>query len=192
MNFSVSKVVTFNFGQSWLYSGTFYCSFCGFYIIDVESCTKNLNSNKQTLGKKEIIVQASASYYNSSKNYGYNVVLIPILGNLVYYQYPFITTTYASIQQIATAYGCTINDIEELDQDQFNEWLYTHLLQHHIEMETSDATKINYTDGTYDIIRSVLTESQAKDYAYNQLLNTYGTFYKANEIDISGAYRKQI
>ena len=162
----------------------------GIYVVDVTKCTKNKNTTKENLGKYDAIIMANGINANQYGKYNKNGFFIPILGNLNIvndnnYSYYGNWTT-----GIPAVYGCTVNDIQEFTIQEFNDWLHQYLLQHHVEMEMSDATKINYSDGTYDIIRDVLTESQAKDYAYQQLLNTYGSFYKANEVEINQSLNK--
>jgi hypothetical protein len=92
----------------------------------------------------------------------------------------------------STLIGGNKEDWHFLDLVDFPTWCVEHLATYHNVPIYKDNTLISYTDGTYEVIDAVLTERQAKDHAYTNLLNTYGTFYKANEVDISGAYKKQI
>jgi hypothetical protein len=80
--------------------------------------------------------------------------------------------------------------LDMLRYDQVIDWIAGNIFTITAVPVYKDNTKINYTDGTYEVIDAVLTEQEAKDHAYKNLLNTYGTFYKATEVEINQSLNK--
>ena len=55
-----------------------------------------------------------------------------------------------------------------------------------------EATKLKYTDGTYNFIRGAADSERARKAAYNSLLKSYGTFYKGTEKELAECFANTI
>ena len=165
------------------------------YIVEVSKCTKSVNIQRSNLGKYEIfIVNQLYCLVGGSTDIGhrkYSTICLPLLNNLnaasgvITYDGTDSTRRFSRMWEI---YGMDSYDYYNIDN--FDLWLHNYFVEYHKDPVYGDATKIGYTDGSYDIIRSVLNEEQAKSHAYNQLLNTYGSFYKATETHINETLKK--
>ena len=85
-------------------------------------------------------------------------------------------------------YTLTDNEIEDVDVDKFPKWCFDHLTEFHSDPVYVEATKLRYTDGTYNFIRGAATAERARKAAYGSLLRTYGSFYRATEQQLSDSF----
>ena len=95
-----------------------------------------------------------------------------------------ITQTTSNTDKI---YKCRATSTTEICELLLNKYTTFHSDPVYVE-----ATKLNYTDGTYNFIRGAASADRARKAAYNSLLKTYGSFYKATERQLSEAFAQSL
>ena len=72
------------------------------------------------------------------------------------------------------------------------QYMFEHSTSFHSDPVYIEATKLTYTDGTYNFAHGNKTADQARKAGYNYLLNTYGSFYKGTERELSDTFIKNL
>ena len=150
-------------------------------------------------GKYNIFIANQTMYYDSPRQaHEFAYPLTDELQIVNYQRYYAANSSCTAVEYINYIYGITLQndpnyEIISLESAyDFIPWCLNNMIHYNNDPVYKDVTKINYTDDSYEIIDQVLSEQQAKDHAYTNLLNTYGTFYKANEVQVSEYYKKQM
>ena len=83
-----------------------------------------------------------------------------------------------------------LSDFVYIPNEDIMEYLLSNYTSFHIDPVYVDKTKVNFTDGTYIVKDGALDSTKARSEGYKQLLNTYGSFYRGTERELSNTFIK--
>ena len=139
----------------------------------------------------DIVMSFDRQYYNASGVWYYTKYLISILGKNVRIDGTAYTAG-VSLQHVVTyAYGSNAT-FTTIGADQLAEFLLNNMTSFHSDPVYVEATKLKYTDGTYNFARGNNTSDQARKKAYDYLLKAYGTFYRGTEEELASSFATEL